>query len=84
VGDGSDTYFWTDPWVEGIRLCERFERLFDLAETKSHSVAEMFSLGWGRWGGVGVAEEVAGVAGGDVGGVSDFNSYLSSSGTVFR
>jgi hypothetical protein len=47
VGDGSDTFFWTDPWVEGILLCERFGRLFDLAETKRCTVAEMFSLGWG-------------------------------------
>ncbi|MCH85740.1 YIPF1-like protein, partial [Trifolium medium] len=31
-------------------LCERFGRLFDFAETKSCSVAEMFSLGWGADG----------------------------------
>ncbi|MCH81729.1 receptor-like kinase, partial [Trifolium medium] len=47
VGDWSDTFCWTDPWVEGTPLCERFRRLFDLAENKSASVAEMFSLGWG-------------------------------------
>ncbi|GAU10201.1 hypothetical protein TSUD_420190, partial [Trifolium subterraneum] len=47
VRDGSDTFFWTDPWVEGIPLCDRFGRLFDLAETKGRTVAEMFSLGWG-------------------------------------
>ncbi|GAU51444.1 hypothetical protein TSUD_12930 [Trifolium subterraneum] len=47
VRDGSDTLFWTDPWVEGIPLCERFGRLFDLAETKLRTVAEMFSRGWG-------------------------------------
>ncbi|GAU51257.1 hypothetical protein TSUD_98780 [Trifolium subterraneum] len=47
VGDGSDTLFWTDPWVEGIPLCERFGRLFNLAETKSQTVAEMFLRGWG-------------------------------------
>ncbi|MCI09274.1 hypothetical protein A2U01_0030358, partial [Trifolium medium] len=27
-------------------LCARFERLFDLAENKSGTVAEMSSLGW--------------------------------------
>jgi hypothetical protein len=27
-------------------LCERFGRLFDLAENKSSTVAEMFSAGW--------------------------------------
>ncbi|CAJ2662883.1 unnamed protein product [Trifolium pratense] len=46
VGDGSDTFFWTDPWVDGISFRERFGRLFDLAENKSASVAEMFSRGW--------------------------------------
>ncbi|GAU28132.1 hypothetical protein TSUD_295700 [Trifolium subterraneum] len=25
VGDGSDTFFWTDPWVEGIPLCMAVE-----------------------------------------------------------
>ncbi|CAJ2644025.1 unnamed protein product [Trifolium pratense] len=51
VGDGSDTLFWTDPWLDGISLKERFGRLFALAETKSRSVAEMFALGWGADGG---------------------------------
>ncbi|GAU48351.1 hypothetical protein TSUD_267760 [Trifolium subterraneum] len=47
VEDGLDTFFWTDPWVEGIPLCERFGRMFDLAENKGRTVAEMFTLGWG-------------------------------------
>ncbi|XP_045789438.1 uncharacterized protein LOC123884396 [Trifolium pratense] len=47
VGDGSDTLFWTDSWLDETPLCERFGRLFALAETKSHTVAEMFFLGWG-------------------------------------
>ncbi|MCI45717.1 putative non-LTR retroelement reverse transcriptase related protein, partial [Trifolium medium] len=51
VGDGSDTLFWTDPWVDETPLCERFERLFDLDETKCRTVVEMFSLGWG-WKGM--------------------------------
>ncbi|GAU22804.1 hypothetical protein TSUD_142440 [Trifolium subterraneum] len=34
VADGSNTFFWTDPWVDEISLCERFGRMFDLAETK--------------------------------------------------
>ncbi|MCH83355.1 putative non-LTR retroelement reverse transcriptase, partial [Trifolium medium] len=50
VGDGSDTFFWTDPWVDGTTLRERFGRLFDLAENKSASVAEMFVRGWGTGG----------------------------------
>ncbi|GAU30753.1 hypothetical protein TSUD_145510 [Trifolium subterraneum] len=50
VGNGSDTFFWTDPWVDGTPLCERFRRLFDLAVNKSDSVADMFQLGWGIGG----------------------------------
>ncbi|CAJ2627870.1 unnamed protein product [Trifolium pratense] len=50
VGDGSDTFFWTDPWVDGTSLRERYGRLFDLAENKSASVAEMFMRGWGAGG----------------------------------
>ncbi|CAJ2678808.1 unnamed protein product [Trifolium pratense] len=50
VGDGSDTFFWTDPWLDGFSLRERFGRLFELAETKSRTVAEMFHLGWGANG----------------------------------
>ncbi|GAU41424.1 hypothetical protein TSUD_26040 [Trifolium subterraneum] len=51
VGDKSDTLFWTDPWVDGTPLCKWFGRLFDLAKTKSCSVAEMFSLRRGWWRG---------------------------------
>ncbi|GAU35630.1 hypothetical protein TSUD_30470, partial [Trifolium subterraneum] len=47
VGDGLDTFFWTDPWVDETPFSERFGRLFELAETKLRTVAEMFSLGWG-------------------------------------
>ncbi|CAJ2635537.1 unnamed protein product [Trifolium pratense] len=50
VGDGFDTFFWTDPWVDGTSLWERFGRLFDLAENKSATVAEMFMHGWGVGG----------------------------------
>ncbi|KAK2426689.1 hypothetical protein QL285_025332 [Trifolium repens] len=46
VGDVSDTLFRIDPWLGGDPLCERFRRLFDLAENKSCTVAEMFSAGW--------------------------------------
>jgi hypothetical protein len=44
VGDGLDTFFWTDLWLDGIPLSERFERLFDLAENKSSTIAEMSSF----------------------------------------
>ncbi|MCI29210.1 receptor-like kinase [Trifolium medium] len=50
LGDGSNTFSWTDPWLDEIPLCERYGRLFDLAETKSVSVTEMSLLGWGAGG----------------------------------
>ncbi|GAU42165.1 hypothetical protein TSUD_89640 [Trifolium subterraneum] len=50
VGNGSDTFFWTGPWVDGTSLSERFGRLFDLAANKSVSVADMFQSGWGVGG----------------------------------
>jgi hypothetical protein len=40
----TDTLLWSDPWLGGSPLCQKFERLFDLAETKSSTVAEMYSL----------------------------------------
>jgi hypothetical protein len=46
VGDGSDIYFCADPWLCEILLCERFRHLFDLTESKSSTVAEMYALGW--------------------------------------
>ncbi|GAU48788.1 hypothetical protein TSUD_406310 [Trifolium subterraneum] len=46
VGDGANTFFWTDPWMVRTPLSERFGRLFDLAVNKSVSVAEMFQSGW--------------------------------------
>jgi len=48
VGDGVDTSFWSDWWLGEVPFCQRFRRLFDLAENKLHSVATMFSLGWGE------------------------------------
>ncbi|MCI17770.1 putative non-LTR retroelement reverse transcriptase related protein, partial [Trifolium medium] len=51
VGDGLDTFFWTDPWLGEISLRERFRRLFDLSEHQSSTVAEMSSLGWEVGGG---------------------------------
>ncbi|GAU33855.1 hypothetical protein TSUD_66410 [Trifolium subterraneum] len=50
VGDGSDTFFWTDPWMDGILLCKRYGRLYELADNKSVMVDEMCSLGWGAVG----------------------------------
>ncbi|GAU48354.1 hypothetical protein TSUD_267790 [Trifolium subterraneum] len=47
VGDGHSTLFWTDPWLEERPLARSFGRLYDLAENKLITVAEMFGLGWG-------------------------------------
>ncbi|GAU43105.1 hypothetical protein TSUD_373000 [Trifolium subterraneum] len=50
AGDGVGTFFWTDNWLDGIPLCEGFQRLFDLTINKSSTVAGCFSLGWGPVG----------------------------------
>jgi len=48
VGDGVDTLFWYDRWLGAVPLCVHFRRLFDLAENKSITVANLFSLGLKR------------------------------------
>jgi hypothetical protein len=50
VGDGSETFFWTDTWIDNTPLCVRFQRLFDLAVSRSSTVAWLFYLGWGTRG----------------------------------
>jgi hypothetical protein len=35
VGDWAATLFWYDRWLRKVPLCQRFSRLFDLAENKS-------------------------------------------------
>jgi hypothetical protein len=77
VGDGSETFFWSDPWLGGIPVSERFGRLVN----KLSTVAKMWSLGVRVWrGGVGVAETVVGVGRGDVEGVSYFTSSCFGAG----
>jgi hypothetical protein len=44
VEDMIYTFFWSDPWLGEIPLCEMFGRLLDLAVAKSSTVAEMHSL----------------------------------------
>ncbi|KAK2440573.1 hypothetical protein QL285_011971 [Trifolium repens] len=83
VGDGVETFFLTDPWLDGSHLCERFGRMFDLAANKSCSIVEMYSLGWEVGGGARLAVTVVSVGGGDVWGVStlplNFSSQYSES-----
>lgn len=50
MGDGVSTLFWADPWLDGKPLCKAFMRLFQLAENKFETVANMFSRGWGANG----------------------------------
>ncbi|GAU48338.1 hypothetical protein TSUD_267630 [Trifolium subterraneum] len=50
VGNGRDTLFWLDPWLEECPLQRSFCRLYELAENTSISVADMFEAGWGIGG----------------------------------
>jgi len=47
VGDGAQTLFWWDPWIDELVLKNSFSHLFDLAINKIATVAEMYSFGWG-------------------------------------
>jgi hypothetical protein len=50
VGNGKLTMFWSDVWVGGVALRERFSRLFDLSCFNEVSVFDMCQLGWGEGG----------------------------------
>jgi hypothetical protein len=50
VGDGRESFFWTDVWLGGQPLCRRFRLLFDLAKKKSFTIATMHVLGWEEGG----------------------------------
>lgn len=41
IGDGFSTLFWIDPWLYGMSLKVRFNRLFDLEENKRETIVEM-------------------------------------------
>jgi hypothetical protein len=84
VGDGSDTFFWSDPWLGGSPLCERFGCLYDLAASKSRTVAEMCAARWEDGGGVGVEETFMGVGGVVVEGVSGLTSPSDFAGSISR
>ncbi|MCI67960.1 cysteine-rich receptor-like protein kinase, partial [Trifolium medium] len=62
VGNGADTFFWTDTWLGGVPLRGTYGRLYELATNKLISVTGMCELGWG---GVVVAQSVVGVGRGD-------------------
>lgn len=43
AGNGENTSFWTNPWLEGSPMCSRFSRLFKLCSCDEY--------GWlGSWG----------------------------------
>ncbi|GKC63795.1 putative RNA-directed DNA polymerase [Tanacetum coccineum] len=44
VGDGRDIGFWLDRWIGGVRLCDRFPRLYHLDRRKESRVADQ-----GKW-----------------------------------
>ncbi|GAU32903.1 hypothetical protein TSUD_152630 [Trifolium subterraneum] len=46
IGDGRSTAFWADSWLEVGPLARAFGRLYDLADNKHISVADMFEAGW--------------------------------------
>ena len=50
VGDGRNTYFWTDPWLDGIALSVWFRRLYGLSVNKHRTVEDMYVLGWEEGG----------------------------------
>jgi len=46
LGNGGNTFFWSDCWVGTVSFMERFRRLYDLLIHKDLSVGEMHALGW--------------------------------------
>jgi len=50
VGDGKNTFFWSEVWLGSVSLHHRFGRLYELSEHKEKTVFEMCQLGWGEGG----------------------------------
>ena len=46
IGDGRQTFFWTDNRFGGVPLNLQFSRLYELSVHKDCLVEEMASLGW--------------------------------------
>ncbi|KAL8483701.1 hypothetical protein ACS0TY_026399 [Phlomoides rotata] len=65
MGDGKDTLFWEDIWVEGVQLRERFPRLYRLSLEKG-----------GRWLVMGVGMREDGIRSGDGDGYCLIGNYL--------
>jgi hypothetical protein len=50
VGNGRNTFFWTDNWLGGVPLKIQFSRLYELSLHKEYSVEDMARLGWEEGG----------------------------------
>lgn len=50
VGNGTNTFFWTEMWVRWVPLLTRFRRLYDLSVNKSCTVYDIFVFGWEEGG----------------------------------
>lgn len=61
-GENAFYFFWTDRRLENFLFHDRFRRLFNFFENKWMTVTNMFILGWGRRGRLGV-EVVVSVVG---------------------
>lgn len=46
MGNGSSALFWRDPRMEDTLLNVRFSMLYDLADNKMATVADLHSLVW--------------------------------------
>ncbi|GAU19071.1 hypothetical protein TSUD_99330 [Trifolium subterraneum] len=46
VGNGHDTFFWTDPWLGGVLLSVKYRCMFDLSLSKTGTITAMRDLGW--------------------------------------
>jgi len=45
VGNGFNTFFWSDFWVGSMKLRERFRRLYDLSIHKDNTMGKMSVMG---------------------------------------
>jgi len=50
IGNGFNTFFWSDFWVGMVTFMEKFRRLYDLSIHQNLTVGEMHALDWGEDG----------------------------------
>jgi len=46
IGNGENTSFWSDPWLDGVVLRSRFWCMFELSVDPNVFVADMRRSGW--------------------------------------